>query len=147
MRQLWTSCLRACVLACLRACLRVWRVGGAWVHACVHGYVVRALVLCGLLAARRGPPVTTTTTPPPHTPPRYIAGFLAFRECALLLELLDEVVRGAEQLPSEQQPQVILVDGNGKLHHRGFGLACQLGVLSGIPTVGVGSIAPAGLWL
>ncbi|XP_054831311.1 endonuclease V isoform X2 [Eublepharis macularius] len=33
--------------------------------------------------------------------------------------------------------EVLLVDGNGILHHRGFGLACHLGVLTGLPCIGV----------
>ncbi|KAJ3614480.1 hypothetical protein NHX12_018052, partial [Muraenolepis orangiensis] len=48
----------------------------------------------------------------------YVAGFLAFRETPFLLD-------------------VVLVDGNGLFHYREFGLACHLGVLSGIPCVGV----------
>jgi hypothetical protein len=38
----------------------------------------------------------------------------------------------------ELLPQLILIDGNGILHSNRFGLACHLGVLSDIPTVGCG---------
>lgn len=63
----------------------------------------------------------------------YISGFLAFREVGFFLKLL-------EKLKNEQpeiMPQVIMVDGNGILHPRGFGTASHLGVLSGIPCIGV----------
>lgn len=63
----------------------------------------------------------------------YIPGFLAFRECPSLVPMLDEL-RAAHP---ELVPQVIMVDGNGVLHPRGFGLASHLGVLCGIPTIGV----------
>ncbi|XP_030062466.1 endonuclease V isoform X2 [Microcaecilia unicolor] len=33
--------------------------------------------------------------------------------------------------------EVLLVDGNGVLHHRGFGVACHLGVLTGLPCIGI----------
>ncbi|XP_029949732.1 endonuclease V isoform X2 [Salarias fasciatus] len=33
--------------------------------------------------------------------------------------------------------EVVFVDGNGVFHYREFGLACHLGVLSGLPCVGV----------
>ncbi|XP_078510206.1 endonuclease V isoform X2 [Lissotriton helveticus] len=63
----------------------------------------------------------------------YVAGFLAFRE-------VPSLVNAIERLQGEDpslMPQVLLVDGNGILHHRGFGVACHLGVLTGLPCVGV----------
>ncbi|XP_029011968.1 endonuclease V isoform X10 [Betta splendens] len=63
----------------------------------------------------------------------YIAGFLAFRETPFLLEALRRLERSQPAL----LPQVVFVDGNGLFHYREFGLACHLGVLSGLPCVGV----------
>ncbi|KAM9314538.1 endonuclease V-like isoform 1-T5 [Pholidichthys leucotaenia] len=63
----------------------------------------------------------------------YIAGFLAFRETPFLLEAL----RRLEENRPALVPQVVFVDGNGLFHYREFGLACHLGVLSGLPCVGV----------
>ncbi|XP_075073019.1 endonuclease V isoform X2 [Mixophyes fleayi] len=63
----------------------------------------------------------------------YIAGFLAFREVP---SLVDAVKRLQVKNPN-LMPQVLLVDSNGILHHRGFGVACHLGILTGIPTIGV----------
>ncbi|XP_037329016.2 endonuclease V-like isoform X2 [Pungitius pungitius] len=63
----------------------------------------------------------------------YMAGFLAFRETPFLLEALQRLERNQPKL----LPQVVFVDGNGLFHYREFGLACHLGVLSGLPCVGV----------
>ncbi|XP_068007370.1 endonuclease V isoform X2 [Melanerpes formicivorus] len=63
----------------------------------------------------------------------YVAGFLAFREVPFLVEALQRL----EQQKPELKPQVLLVDGNGLLHPRGFGVACHLGVLTGLPCIGV----------
>ncbi|KAF8658650.1 hypothetical protein HU200_059117 [Digitaria exilis] len=64
----------------------------------------------------------------------YIPGFLAFREAPILLGLLEKVKNNA----SHFYPQLLMVDGNGLLHPRGFGLASHLGVLADLPTIGVG---------
>ncbi|XP_056891704.1 endonuclease V-like isoform X5 [Takifugu flavidus] len=63
----------------------------------------------------------------------YIAGFLAFRETPFLLDALKRLEKNRPDLV----PQVVFVDGNGLFHYREFGLACHLGVLSGLPCVGV----------
>lgn len=63
----------------------------------------------------------------------YISGFLGFREVPIFLKLLDILKTDHP----EYYPDLIMVDGNGTLHHNKFGSACHLGVLSGIPTIGV----------
>ncbi|XP_072793198.1 endonuclease V isoform X1 [Taeniopygia guttata] len=68
----------------------------------------------------------------PVTAP-YVAGFLAFREVPVLVEAVQRLQQEEPQL----QPQVLLVDGNGLLHPRGFGIACHLGVLTDLPCIGV----------
>lgn len=67
----------------------------------------------------------------------YVPGFLAFREVDHLNDLINEVKASDPLLI----PDVILVDGNGIYHSNGFGLACHLGVLSGIPCLGCGKTA------
>ncbi|XP_029417208.1 endonuclease V isoform X2 [Nannospalax galili] len=63
----------------------------------------------------------------------YVSGFLAFREVPFLTEL----VRRLQEKEPGLMPQVLLVDGNGVLHQRGFGVACHLGVLTELPCIGV----------
>ena len=58
----------------------------------------------------------------------YIPGFLSFREIPAVLEALEKI---------NTIPDVILCDGQGLAHPRRFGIACHLGVIVDIPTIGV----------
>ncbi|EPX73907.1 DNA repair endonuclease [Schizosaccharomyces octosporus yFS286] len=60
----------------------------------------------------------------------YVPGFLSFREIEWYLPLL-------ERIPQNYSIDLIMVDGNGTLHPIQFGLACHLGVLINLPTMGV----------
>ncbi len=61
----------------------------------------------------------------------YITSYLSFRELPVHLALLEKA-RAAGRLAD-----VLLVDGSGVLHQRHAGIASHLGVVAGIPTVGV----------
>uniref|UniRef100_A0A8C0FW01 Endonuclease V n=1 Tax=Bubo bubo TaxID=30461 RepID=A0A8C0FW01_BUBBB len=65
----------------------------------------------------------------------YVAGFLAFREVPFLVEAVQRLQQESERLLLPHR--VLLVDGNGLLHPRGFGVACHLGVLTDLPCIGV----------
>lgn len=58
----------------------------------------------------------------------YVPGLLAFREIPTVLAALDA-------LPCD--PGLVVCDGYGLAHPRRFGLAAHLGVLTGLPTIGV----------
>jgi len=55
----------------------------------------------------------------------YIPSYLSYRELPLLRHLIDSDDR-----------TIYLIDGQGRLHPRGFGIACQVGVCLDVPTIG-----------
>jgi deoxyribonuclease V len=57
----------------------------------------------------------------------YVPGYLSFREIPPLLEAFAKL---------EAVPDLIICDGQGRAHPRRFGLACHLGVLLDLPTLG-----------
>lgn len=58
----------------------------------------------------------------------YVPGLLAFREIPTVLAALAAL---------DRDPGLVVCDGYGLAHPRRFGLACHLGVLTGLPTIGV----------
>ncbi|WP_395111356.1 endonuclease V [Actinomadura sp. SCN-SB] len=58
----------------------------------------------------------------------YVPGLFAFRELPALIEALKRLT---------VVPDVLVCDGYGVAHPRRFGLACHLGVLTGLPSFGV----------
>lgn len=64
----------------------------------------------------------------------YVSGFLGFREVKIYKELLDKLKNETPNF----YPEVLMVDGFGILHPRGFGSASHIGFICDIPTIGIG---------
>ena len=58
----------------------------------------------------------------------YVPGYLSFREAPAVLEALALL---------RTPPDLLMVDGHGIAHPRGLGIASHLGVLTGLPSIGV----------
>lgn len=56
----------------------------------------------------------------------YIPTYLAYRE----LPILNELIRN-------ENPSIVMIDGNGLLHPRFFGIACHFGVINDMVTIGI----------
>ncbi|QFZ17509.1 endonuclease V [Saccharothrix syringae] len=58
----------------------------------------------------------------------YVPGLFAFRELPSLMTALERL---------SAPPDLLVCDGQGLAHPRRFGLACHVGVLTGLPSLGV----------
>jgi deoxyribonuclease V len=58
----------------------------------------------------------------------YLPGYLSFREAPAVLAALEKL---------RCAPDLLLCDGQGYAHPRRFGLACHLGLLADLPSIGV----------
>lgn len=89
------------------------------------GRVTRAAVV--LLDAETLSPLGHALARIPTSMP-YIPGLLSFRELPAVLQALDSL---------ELRPDLIFCDGHGIAHPRRLGIAAHLGVITGLPTIGV----------
>lgn len=80
-----------------------------------------AIALCGNEVVERASAVTPLKSP-------YIPGLLSFREGGPVLAALEQL---------QISPDVLVLDGSGRIHYRQAGLATHIGVTTEIPAVGV----------
>ncbi|MGQ9928160.1 MAG: deoxyribonuclease V [Chloroflexaceae bacterium] len=88
------------------------------------GTIARAAVVA--LDAESLAPVAHALVRRPVTFP-YVPGLLSFREAPAILEALARLLA---------PPDLLICDGQGIAHPRRFGIACHLGLLSGLPAIG-----------
>ncbi|MEU2167038.1 deoxyribonuclease V [Micromonospora chersina] len=67
----------------------------------------------------------------------YVPGLFAFRELPALLAALERLT---------VRPDLLVCDGHGLAHPRRFGLACHIGLVTGLPAIGVGKTPLVGVW-
>ena len=63
-----------------------------------------------------------------ETPFPYIPGLLSFREAPVIMKAISSL---------KQPPDMLFIDGHGIAHPRRLGIAAHIGVISGLPSIGV----------
>ena len=113
------------------ACLRDDRVAADLEADTIVGGVDQAFrsdeVVSAVVCLQGGTVVDDAVATVPIDLP-YLPGLLAFREAGGILAAVTSLSTGID---------VLLCDGNGRLHPRGAGLATHVGVVLDIPTVGI----------
>ncbi|MCB1882754.1 MAG: deoxyribonuclease V [Geminicoccaceae bacterium] len=104
---------------------RIGLVGGLDVHFSRDG---RTSYAAAVLMEGEGRHIVESALAASPTTFPYVSGLLSFRETPVALRALTLLGR---------RPDLLLVDGQGIAHPRRFGLACHIGLLAGIPTIGV----------
>ncbi|MEW5912082.1 MAG: deoxyribonuclease V [Thermodesulfobacteriota bacterium] len=102
----------------------VRRVAGLDVHFSPDGR--RAWAAAAMLSFPELEPLEQAVAEGP-VPLPYVPGFLSFREAPAALAALARL---------SGPPDLLLCDGQGIAHPRRCGLACHLGVMSGLPSIG-----------
>jgi deoxyribonuclease V len=86
------------------------------------------VLTCGVVVLRL-PDLDVVESAAVQVPARfpYVPGLLSFREAPGILEALGRI---------RARPDVLVLDGHGLAHPRRFGIACHVGLVAGIPSLG-----------
>ena len=101
------------------------RIAGVDIHLAADAGLTWAAVVildgCTLELAESAMAALPTSFP-------YVPGYLSFREIPAALRALSLI---------QPPPDLLMVDGHGIAHPRRLGIAAHLGVLTGLPTIGI----------
>lgn len=101
-------------------------IGGVDVGFEDSGHITRAAVV--IMSFPSLEPLQHAIARRPTTFP-YIPGLLSFREVPAVLDAFDQLGR---------RPDLLMCDGQGIAHPRRLGIASHLGLVTGLPSIGVG---------